>query len=240
MKQTKDSTEMGENRTGIEISPAEARKTAAGAQAQATRGNEKDLTDARSRFVQESRGVGSLPQPARRSAGGRGLNNGKMRLLLDKLGEREAFERTGVRLYDSMIIKVEASGDKFAPSVADLREIRAEELAHFHLVADALQQLGGDSTAESPCADVTGVASRGILQVLADPRTTIAQSLSALLTAELTDNAGWELLIQLCENLGRPKLVQAFTKALENEADHLRKVQAWIVEDLERKLASGT
>jgi hypothetical protein len=237
MKQTKDTTEMGENRTGIEMAPTEARKTAAGAQEQATPGSEKDLVEARSRFARESRGVGSLPQPARRKAGGKAVNNGKMRLLLDKLSEREAFERTGVRLYDAMIIKVEASGEKVGPPLAELREIRAEELAHFRLVADALKELGGDSTAESPCADVTGVASRGLLQVLADPRTTLAQSLSALLTAELTDNAGWELLIQLCDALGQTRLVEAFTKALEEESDHLQKVQAWIVEDLGRKLS---
>ena len=236
MKQTKDSTEMGENRTGIELAPAEARKTAEGAQEQATKGTEQDLAKARSQFVSESQGVGSLPKPARKGSAAKGMTNGKMRLLLDKLSEREAFERTGVRLYDAMIIKVEAGVEKTGIPLAELRKIREQELEHFRLVAEALKTIGGDNTSESPCADVVGVASRGLLQVLVDPRTTIAQSLSALLTAELTDNAGWELLIELCENVGQTDLAEAFIKPLEEESDHLQKVHQWISEEMERKL----
>lgn len=237
MQEAKDTTEMGENKTGIEISPAEARKTASGAQEQATSGSERDLAEARSVLVTESQGVGSLPKLSRRAHGAKGLKDGKMRLLLDKLSERLAFERTGVRLYDAMIIKVEAGGEKAGVPLADLRRIRAQELEHFRMVADTLKTIGGDNTAESPCADITGVASRGILQVLVDPRTTIAQSLSALLTAELTDNAGWELLIQLCETLEQTTLTEKFSKALVEESDHLQMVHQWITEDLERKLA---
>jgi hypothetical protein len=42
----------------------------------------------------------------------------------------------------------------------------------------------------------------GILQVLTDPRSSLAQCLQVMLTAELTDNDGWELLIKPAENLG--------------------------------------
>lgn len=237
MKLSKETTEMGENRTGVAVDPAEARKTAEGARNGTPKGSEQQLLDARARYVQESRGVGSLPKPARRAGGGKKEPKaGKLPLLLDKLSEREAFERTGVRLYDALMVKVEASGESSAPPPAELRKIREQELAHFHLLAENLKRLGGDSTAESPCADVTGVASRGILQVLSDPRTTVSQCLSAILTAELTDNAGWELLIELCQELGMTELGNEFMKALEEEGDHLLKVQSWIREDLQRKL----
>lgn len=237
MKQTKDTTEMGENRTGISQAPSEARKTAEGAQQEATKGSEKQVAEARSRFVVESQGVGSLPKPAKRNGGRKAAKNGNVRLLLDKLSERAAFERTGIRLYDAMIGKVEALQEKGGPPLADLREIRAQEQEHFHLVAEQIQRLGGDSTAKSPCADVTGVASRGILQVLADPRTSIPQCLSALLTAELTDNAGWELLLELCEQAGESRMAEQFRVALEQEAEHLLKVRGWISADLQRKLS---
>jgi len=237
MKQSKETTEMGENRTGISLSPQEARKTAEGAQKDATKGSERQVVEARSRYVVESQGVGSLPKPAKRGAGKKAPKESNLRLLLDKLGERAAFERTGVRLYDAMIGKVEALGEKGGPALADLQQIRSEELEHFHLVAEHVMRLGGDSTAKSPCADVTGVASRGILQVLSDPRTTTAQCLSALLTAELTDNAGWELLIGLCDRLDEKDMGAAFQKALEQEREHLQKVRAWITEDLGRKLS---
>ncbi|HEU4714863.1 MAG TPA: hypothetical protein VFS76_25100 [Pyrinomonadaceae bacterium] len=42
----------------------------------------------------------------------------------------------------------------------------------------------------------------GIMPVLTDPRSSMTQCLQVLLTAELTDNAGWEFLIELAENLG--------------------------------------
>lgn len=236
MKQTKDSTEMGENRTGIAMDPAEARKTAQGAQVSATRGDERAFAEARVAAATECQGIGSLPKPARNGNGRKPSRNGNLRLLLDKLSEREAFERTGVRLYDSMIVKVQALGGRSAPPLEELQRIRAEELAHFHLVADQLKRLGGDDTAESPCADVTGVASRGLLQVLADPRTSISQALSMLLTAELTDNAGWELLIELCGELDMPELGEQFSRALAEEVDHLEKVRMWVSEGLKEKL----
>ena len=66
-------------------------------------------------------------------------------------------------------------------------------------------------TAQTPCADVSATASMGIVQVLTDPRTTLAQCLNALLTAELTDNAGWELLIDLAEELGHSDMADEFT-----------------------------
>jgi hypothetical protein len=236
MKQIKDSTEMGHNRTGVSVSPAEARKTAAGALKGATQGNETKLAEARAVYIVESQAVGSLPEPARRNGARRTSKNGALRLLLDKLSEREAFERMGVRLYDALITKVEASRESGAPSAADLRRLRTEELEHFHLVAERLKRLGGDNTAESPCADVMGVASRGLTHVVTDPRTSVAQSLSALLTAELTDNAGWELLIQLCDKLGEDKMAAEFQKALAQEAEHLEKVRRWVSDGLLRKL----
>jgi hypothetical protein len=229
MKQSKDSTEMGHNRTGIAVSPAEARKTAAGAREDATKGTEKRLFEVRAEYVVESRGIGSLPEAAKRN----GVRK-DARLLLDKLGEREAFERMGVRLYDALMIKVGALREASGPSPIDLRRIRNEELEHFHLVSEHLRRLGGDSTAETPCADVVGVASRGLLQVVADPRTSVPQCLSAVLTAELTDNAGWELLMELCERLGETRMAADFREPLAQEAEHLRKVRGWISEGLAR------
>ncbi|WP_322401902.1 hypothetical protein [Massilia luteola] len=55
------------------------------------------------------------------------------------------------------------------------------------------------------------------MQVLGDPRTSLAQSLHALLTAELADRAGRETLIALA----------GFTLALEDEHRQLALVQGW-------------
>lgn len=83
---------------------------------------------------------------------------------------------------------------------------------------------------ESPSADVAGVASMGIMQILTDPRTSIVQCLQALLTAELTDNDGWGLLIKLADSLGYAEMKTEFESALANEELHLQNVRVWLSE----------
>lgn len=163
-----------------------------------------------------------------------------MSILLDKLGERIAFERTGTRLYTALISKHLAhinSGQDDLASVMEgeapadtLRRIRSEELGHFHLLCESATALGADPTAQTPCADVTATASMGLMQVVTDPRTTLAQCLNAVLTAELTDNAGWELLIQLAEGAGLTDMTEPFTLALEAEQQHVEIVRGWLQE----------
>jgi hypothetical protein len=67
----------------------------------------------------------------------------------------------------------------------------------------------------------------GLMQVLNDPKTTVAQALHAIVVAEMTDNAAWDELIELASQAGTDDLVARFTKARANEAEHLEKVQAW-------------
>jgi rubrerythrin len=109
----------------------------------------------------------------------------------------------------------------------ELQHIRDEEAMHFALVGAAIQSLGGDPTEQTPCADVAGVEGMGLLQVLTDPKTTIAQALHAILVAELTDNAAWEELIELTAEAGNDDLVARFNKASKQEMEHLEKVGGW-------------
>ena len=94
-------------------------------------------------------------------------------------------------------------------TIEDLEDIRADEARHFLLVSDAIDSLGGDPTSQTPSADLCGVESSGLVQVLNDPRTTIAQSLHAIVTAELSDKAGWETLIALADEHGLTEMVTA-------------------------------
>lgn len=129
----------------------------------------------------------------------------------------DAFERTGTRLYDAFIAKCRTQKPG-AIEDAELVRIRNEEAKHFALVGECIEFLGGDPTAQTPCADVAGVASAGLMQVLTDPKTTVAQSLDALLIAELTDNAAWEDLIALARKLGHEDMAAQFEQALEHQA----------------------
>jgi hypothetical protein len=87
--------------------------------------------------------------------------------LIDKLGERLAFERTGTRLYEALVSKHEAYGSLAGgPTAADLQHILAEEHRHFELRRAAVARLGGDPTAVTPSANLHATACKGIGAVL--------------------------------------------------------------------------
>jgi rubrerythrin len=181
------------------------------------RGDERELAKIRLQYAKEAEPVGTLPEPQ---------PDGVARVLMDKLGERLAFERSGARLYDALMVKCSADPSCGVPA-KELRQIRDEEATHFALVGAAIESLGGDPTAQTPSADVAGVEGAGLMQVLNDPKTTVAQALHAILVAEMTDNAAWDELIELTTQIGNDDLVGRFTKARGHEQEHLEKVQAW-------------
>jgi rubrerythrin len=233
----KEST-MGTNRTGVQMSPLEAQQMEAGVPTSmmpATPGDETALAELRSSYIVNADPVGSIPIPATlagaMTADASMLNGHRSRLLLDKLGERLAFERTSVRLYDALITKFETTQDETSSmTLADLQQMRQQEARHFAILAEAIQSLGADPTAQTPCADLVGVEALGLMQVVTDPRTTIAQSLHAILVGELTDQVGWEQLVSLAEDQGQDALVTDFNLALTEERIHLQRVQQWYQE----------
>src|SRR4030095_6703950 len=195
-------TESGLNHTGLGVAPEAANQMMENTElTKPSRGGERSAAKLRMRYASEADPVGSLPDPA--------LSGIEARLM-DKRGERLALERSGTRLYEALMVKCEAS--KAPIPLKDLQHIRDEEHRHFALVGAAIQSLGGDPTAQTPAADVTGVESMGLMQVLTDPKTTVAQALHAILVAEMTDNAAWEELMELTEQAGNEDLVERFTQ----------------------------
>jgi ferritin-like protein len=157
------------------------------------------------------------------------LKGSKPTVFIDKMGERAAFERTGVRLYQGALAKFEVLGSwEGGPTREGLERILNDELSHFALMTAALTKVGADPTAMTPCADVAAVTSMGIPAVVADPRMNLRDTLHALLVAELTDNAGWEMLIELARGLGHDTLADRFQLALDAEAEHLTMVRNWL------------
>jgi len=242
----KQQSSMGMNRTGVQMSPMDTSDMQNTPQSMtpSTQGDAAMLAEARRRYIEEADQVGSIPVPGTvkgaLTTGAAMLTGDQPQLLIDKLGERLAFERTGTRLYDALITKFEATQDNTTSmTLADLQKIRQDELRHFSIINEAIQSIGGDPTAQTPCADITGVASMGIMQVLTDPRTTMAQSLQAILMAEMTDNAGWEMLIALAEEQGQDALVPDFSAALDEERVHLQQVRNWLEEATLGKVVSA-
>jgi bacterioferritin (cytochrome b1) len=194
-------------------------------------GGPENIAELRSEYIAEGYPLGSKPGIAISEEADADEDEASLAVFMDKLGERLAFERMGTRLYEALYNKCETLGEMTpGPTLEEIHHIGSEELEHFLLLNRAITEAGGDPTVQSPSADVAAVASMGIMQVLTDPRTSLAQSLQAILTAELTDNDGWELLIKLADNLGYDELKTEFEEALSHEEEHLANVRSWLSE----------
>jgi len=222
------------NRTGIMNNPELSAELIEGAKqtVPSSQGDATDLATIKADYFQEALPIGSPPIMVEVSEDGKNVGQFTgLAVLLDKLGERLAFERQGTRLYEAFMQKCESLNleDGSGPSSEELRHICQEELEHFNLLQKAITTLGGDATVQTPSADVAGVLTHGVLQIVGDPRTTIPQTLQAMLTAELVDNDGWQMLQDLAAELGQDDLEEQCIRALEQEQEHLEKVREWLV-----------
>jgi len=236
-------TDVGRNRTGSGTSPLDTKKTAEGATASMPQRSFEMPTATKLRvdICGQSEPVGTMPPPTSLKGAAatvlQKLKGKNANVLLDLLGQRLAFERTGVRLYEALLAKYDAASlHDEGIAREDIENIRDEELEHFGVLVDVMRQLGADPTAVTPAADVTAVASSGILKVLADPRTTFTECLDAMMIAELADNAAWLVLADLAARVGLDEAASKFRKALGEEEQHLAKVQHWLIARIDGQL----
>lgn len=228
-------TDIGMNRTGVKTSPIDSKKLVEGAErySPATGINGQALAAERLAWSRDAEPVGTMPPPASlkgaAKTGVEMLKGHKPNVFLDKLGERAAFERAGTRLWEAVLVKLEAGNvHQGGPTREEVEQIRDEELRHFAIVRDAIVRLGADPTVMTPGADIVGVAGMGLVQVVTDPRTTLTQALEAMLIAELTDNDAWLMLADLAEEIGQDELASQFRVALHEEEVHLARVRTWL------------
>ncbi|MDF2447353.1 MAG: hypothetical protein K0S46_2589 [Moraxellaceae bacterium] len=227
---------MGTNRTGIDMSPLQSKMMITGAEgATPTGGNEWALHEVGKEYIEGAMPVGTVPLPGTVRGALTALKDkvsGKhTEMLLNKIGERLAFERSGVRVYECFIAKCEAAGTTGTlPEVVKLDRVRQfclEEAQHFAMLRDVLAAMGADPTAQTPDADMSAVASQGLMKVIQDPRTTVTQCLEAMLSIEMTDNAGWEVLVRLTRHLTMDEIADRFQQAEEQEDLHLMTIRQW-------------
>jgi rubrerythrin len=232
-RQTKP-TEMGMNRTGIATSPIDIKEMLEGADAGGTLTPDGHaFEEAHLTWARQASPVGTMPPPASLRGAAKAtidlVQGKKTNVLLDLLGERLAFERTGTRLYECLLVKLAAANEHpGGPTRAELERIHDEELAHLALLKTAIEQLGADPTVVTPSADIVGVAAQGWVQALGDPRVTLTEGLKVILQAELVDNESWTTLAELASALGHDELVKQFREALVDEEEHLSLVRQWV------------
>lgn len=186
--------------------------------APASRGSSRDIDHVRTRYARVGFPMGSMPDVDR-----------DVVLLIDLIGARLAFERSGVRFYEALIAKVDAYGTfERGPARRDLEQMRDEEHRHMVMLDRLLHDLGADPTALTPCANREVVASRGIGDVLLDPRTRLLDGLEAIVIAELADHEQWMALVDTARELRRDSLARIFMANQATEEEHLSKVRRWI------------
>lgn len=241
-------SELGANKTGVDMSPKQIKDMIATEDLSAVdKSDSSAATSMRRYYYETSDPLGSVPMPGTvkgvLKSGLKMVTGLHPESFVNKLGERLAFERTGVRVYDQLITKCAFAVENGMSSVDipldTLREFRDQELEHFMLLKECFEQLGADPTAQTPDADASAVASSGLLKVIMDPRTSVSQSLAAMLSIELTDNAAWELLIQLAEDMSLSDMVSRFEHALDQEETHLAQVREWYEESVRVQGVTG-
>jgi rubrerythrin len=235
---------IGDNRTGIDSAPADALAMVEGASAGVPNASldQQALNAARAAEAAQAEPVGRMPR-RRRVPGGSpelraAIDQEQGALLLDFLGERLAFERTGTRLYEALLSKLEAA-ERYPgrPARAEVALLRDQELAHFQLLSAAIEQLGGDPTALTPSADVNQQVASGLLQAVTDPRTTFPQALKLMVTVELMEKDSWETLVDIAERIGLAAMAAEFLQAGDQEEEHLAAVRTWSRRALESEAA---
>ncbi|HET6436813.1 MAG TPA: DUF892 family protein [Anaeromyxobacter sp.] len=141
--------------------------------------------------------------------------------VIDVLNERLAFERAGVKLYDRILLVMQATPDEnVTRMLQEMQAHRDEEKEHEEWLEDQIRALGGDAHTETDKSRLVTRESKGIEEVVMS-EAKLPHLLHALLAAELVDNAGWDLLAQLADEAGDRDAKKAFKKRLHEEEDHL-------------------
>ncbi|MBN8233431.1 ferritin-like domain-containing protein [Corallococcus macrosporus] len=150
-------------------------------------------------------------------------------LFVAQLRERLGFERTSSRLYAGLLVKTHALGSyPGGPTPERLVELHNQELDHLNLIRECIYRLGMDAPQMMASGNTADPRTHGLLRAVDDPCATLQDALRAVLIAEILNNAGWALLVDLAQELGPPDLVDAFREVLREETLHLEEVTDWV------------
>ena len=144
--------------------------------------------------------------------------------LLDLLNERLTFERLAVKLYDDILAKIHESD---LPSVAgisaafgQMKEYRNQEKEHEEWLEEQIRALGGDAHARTEMSELVEREARGVAEVV-EKDSELSHLLHALQTAELVDDTGWKLLLELADEADDDEAREQFRKRSEEEERHV-------------------
>ncbi len=157
------------------------------------------------------------------------VNNGA---LVDKLCERLAVETGGVDIYQAAIAKLDDP-----TAITRLKHFMQEEAKHRDLLAAYLDRLGV-ADRETPSACLAKHEGEAYLKLIGEADTP-GQLLNILLTVELMDENGWEMLINVGRDLHDDDLVRTLNVALQDEKEHLRGVRGMLAQLTRQTVAAA-
>ena len=143
--------------------------------------------------------------------------------LVDKLCERLAVETGGVDIYQAAIAKLNDP-----TMVGRLQHFMQDEARHRDLLATYLETLGVEDR-ETPSARLAKHEGEAFLKLIAEADTP-AQILNIMLTIELMDENGWEMIINLGRDIHDDEMVRTLSAALKDEKEHLRGVRGMLAQ----------
>ena len=113
--------------------------------------------------------------------------------VIDLLNERLAFERSGVKLYDTLLGRLRATEDRTLKAfLGDVKEHREEEKEHEEWLEGQIRALGGDAHAPTERSVLVQAESEGVERVMRRDDS-ILHDFHALLTAECIASRGLHL-----------------------------------------------
>jgi bacterioferritin (cytochrome b1) len=156
--------------------------------------------------------------------------------LIDILSERLAFERAGVKLYDVVLAKMRSLKDPVSLRLfAPLQDFREHEKEHEEWLEAQLRTLGATAHEITDLSDLVQRESLGIERVV-NGDDDVVHLVHALLTAELVDNAGWELLLELADDADDDVARREFRKRLHEEEEHLAELRRAMLSIVRRQV----
>ncbi len=149
-------------------------------------------------------------------------------LLLDLLGARLASARANAYRYEALTAKRDGRGgyDR-GPTRDELVAMRDHEHEHAALLVAAITRLGGDPGLLTPRAALEAQATRGLTEVIRDPRTLLPAAIDTLVVAELADLEAWSNLVDLACAGGHAGLVATVRAAYATDTEHLAQLRRW-------------
>jgi bacterioferritin (cytochrome b1) len=159
--------------------------------------------------------------------------------LLELLSERLMFERTGVKLYDTVLMKIKKHKDQaYVAMLGQIKGQRDQEKEHEEWLEACIRELGGDAHGETEMSDLVTRESRGVMEVIAMDEE-LPHLFHALLTAELVDDSGWKLLLELADEAEDNEARRDLHRRALEEEQHLIFIRSVVAALARREVLGG-